>query len=503
MTRHRPTPRGVVYCRVSTHEQAKNMTIEAQTPVCLDLANRYGIRVVKTVRDEGISGTKLEGRRLAKILDSIESGKLDIDYIVVQNFDRICRVADGVMQSELDGVRIKCVLQDAGVKILDATGVKDPGDIFAYGISRLVASDERERIIRRTRDGRAERIQRGKYVWTTPPYGYKRVPDDPERHGRGWHLEPHPVNADRFRQIVQWLTDYGFYGAADRCIDEGWETPTGRGRWRASSMKVMFNKIHRYATGKFEYVYRGRRGVVEVPPLITLEQLRALEDAVKMRKRPIVIKRARLTTSLTTCTECGLGLNTSTTRQGRYAYTYCRGCKETMPSGLLEDYLWEAARMRTVFVLENVGAVSEAQQEQEALHEAKQRMGAADAALEQLLDLYLSGGIDKDRYMPRHDALQRDLLRARAEVKRIGQRIRNLAKEESRAEMYRREMPKLLALSNPDLAEMRQHLALLAPAKVQVRWTNITIAFTFPEAGGIPETSYVCSRHEPGQIDVA
>jgi site-specific DNA recombinase len=492
---------GIIYARVSTNEQAKNMTIRAQLPVCRELARRHGIDVVQVVQDDGVTGTRLQGRKLASVLDQIESGALSIDYIVVQNFDRICRVADGQMQSEIDGVRIKCVLQDAGVKVLDATGTKDPGDIFAYGISRLVASDERERIIRRTRDGRAERIQRGNYVWTTPPYGYKRVPDDPERHGRGWHLEPHPVNADRMRQIVDWVIRHGYAGAAERCIDEGWETPSERGKWRASTLNVIFSKIQRYATGEFEYLYRGRRGVVQVPPLITPETLHALEDAVQMRKRPDATRLVHLTTSTTQCASCGHGLNTSTTRGGKYSYTFCRGCREAMRTELLEQYLWEAVRMRTVWVLEHVSAVSALDELQDALALAKQKVVTTNAALDQLLDLYLAGGISKDRYLPRHDTHQRDLLRAKTEVRSLQKRLKDAAKEESRADVYRREMPKLLALSDPSLLEKRQHLAMLAPSKVRIGWDETTITFTFLEAGGIPETAYRCDRKAPGQID--
>ena len=82
--------RAALYCRVSTATQVKDGdSIAAQ----LDALNKYAVerkyQIIGTFVDDGISGTKYDRDEFQKMLDMVESGKVDI--ILVTKMDRLHR----------------------------------------------------------------------------------------------------------------------------------------------------------------------------------------------------------------------------------------------------------------------------------------------------------------------------------------------------------------------------------------------------------------------------
>jgi site-specific DNA recombinase len=51
--------RAVIYCRVSTKEQAKNLSLPVQEKACRDYCKREGYEVIATFVDEGESAKTL------------------------------------------------------------------------------------------------------------------------------------------------------------------------------------------------------------------------------------------------------------------------------------------------------------------------------------------------------------------------------------------------------------------------------------------------------------
>lgn len=57
------TQKAILYCRVSTEEQAENGTsLETQKEACLLKAERMGAFPVRICEDEGVSGTRYQTR---------------------------------------------------------------------------------------------------------------------------------------------------------------------------------------------------------------------------------------------------------------------------------------------------------------------------------------------------------------------------------------------------------------------------------------------------------
>ena len=101
----------LIYCRVSTEEQAeRGYSLDTQEKLCRDYAERNGYRVAGVFRDEGKSGTTLGRPALQDLLAKCTKGTV-IGAIFVQETDRLAR-------NTHDHLTIRALLQKAGVKLI-------------------------------------------------------------------------------------------------------------------------------------------------------------------------------------------------------------------------------------------------------------------------------------------------------------------------------------------------------------------------------------------------
>ncbi|MGT2910771.1 recombinase family protein [Streptococcus cameli] len=161
--------RAYVYTRVSTAMQVDGYSLNAQEERIQQYANAYGIKIVNTYQDAGKSGKTLLGRNsFLTMLDDIESGKDDVDYVLVFKLSRFGRSAADTLQSlalmENHGVHLICV--DDG---LDSS--KDAGKLVITILS-AIAEMERETIITQTMEGRKQKAREGRWNGGFAPIGY-------------------------------------------------------------------------------------------------------------------------------------------------------------------------------------------------------------------------------------------------------------------------------------------------------------------------------------------
>ncbi len=82
--------RAIIYARVSTEEQKKGYSIEAQIEACKKYCESVGWEIVGIKKDEGKSGTSIKKRKaLKEAISLIKEGKADI--LVAHKLDRITR----------------------------------------------------------------------------------------------------------------------------------------------------------------------------------------------------------------------------------------------------------------------------------------------------------------------------------------------------------------------------------------------------------------------------
>jgi len=191
-------PQAVIYARVSTAGQAGGTSLTGQLEACRAAAARHGWEVTSECVDAGESGARAVRPALAEVMDLVGSGGVDV--LIVYRLDRLARstihLLTLVQQLEAAGVRL--------VSTSEAIDTRTPTGRMTMTVLGSVAELERETIRTRTREGVARRVAQGGWVSSTPPFGYRAVPDT--RSGmRGVILAIDPVQAATIREMCRLL----------------------------------------------------------------------------------------------------------------------------------------------------------------------------------------------------------------------------------------------------------------------------------------------------------
>lgn len=161
-----------IYTRVSTSMQVEGYSLDAQKDKLKKYADYQEMMITGEYSDEGKSGKSVEGRpEFQQMLQDIEIGKDNVDFVLVFKLSRFGRNAADVLSSlqrmQDFGVNLICV--DDGI---DSS--KDAGKLMISVLS-AVAEIERENILVQTMEGRRQKAREGKWNGGFAPYGYKLV----------------------------------------------------------------------------------------------------------------------------------------------------------------------------------------------------------------------------------------------------------------------------------------------------------------------------------------
>lgn len=143
-----------IYTRVSTSMQVEVYSLDAQKDKLRKYADYQEMSIVGEYSDEGKSGKSVEGRpQFKQMLADIESGKDNVDYVLVFKLSRFGRNAADVLSSLQK-------MQDYGVNLICVEGgidsSKDAGKLMISVLS-AVAEIERENILVQTMEGRRQK----------------------------------------------------------------------------------------------------------------------------------------------------------------------------------------------------------------------------------------------------------------------------------------------------------------------------------------------------------
>ncbi|MCA9730921.1 MAG: recombinase family protein [Deferribacteres bacterium] len=169
----------LIYCRVSTEEQAREgFSLDAQEKFCRTFAKQNNFRVVEVYRDEGKSGTKLNRPALQDALDFCKRNK-NINILLVQETDRLAR-------NTKDHLTIKAILQKSDVKLisvaqpmLDDSPEGNMIDTILASVNQF-QSDINSRKIKKALQ---EKFEEGWFPGTAP-IGYQNITLEEENSGR-------------------------------------------------------------------------------------------------------------------------------------------------------------------------------------------------------------------------------------------------------------------------------------------------------------------------------
>jgi DNA invertase Pin-like site-specific DNA recombinase len=213
--------RAVIYTRVSSEEQTKNLSLDVQEKSCRDFCTRSGWAVEKVYREEGESAKTADRTRLKELLKDLRLRPGLVEYVVVYDTSRFAR--DVYVHTSL-----KQLLMGLGVKLRASTQpIEDTAAGRAIeGVFAVFNQLDNELRAEKVTAGMRETAARGGWPWAAPlgyqndrtPDGRKCVAIDPER-GRlmrkGFELVRDGVNP---AEALRRLTALGLRGKTGRVV---------------------------------------------------------------------------------------------------------------------------------------------------------------------------------------------------------------------------------------------------------------------------------------------
>ena len=228
LARRSSRTRVAIYARVSTSTQVVTGTsLRDQVKRLKAYARSNGMDVVDVYSDAGLSGAA-QRPQFDRIRADAALGLFDV--ILATSGDRLSRRLSGwpALYDEVAPYGVDLVTIDDGV---DSRGA---GGAIIGSIRSAIAADERNRIRQRCLGGKIAAVQEGRWVNSTPPFGYRRVRAADRR---GWVLEPDPREREVVRLIYRQLVDRGESAGtvADALAGRGWTQRSGL-TWTARSL---------------------------------------------------------------------------------------------------------------------------------------------------------------------------------------------------------------------------------------------------------------------------
>jgi site-specific DNA recombinase len=327
--------RAAIYCRVSTEEQTKNLSLQTQLQSCCDYCEQRDIEIARVFTEEGASAKTADARpQFTELLSYCTARTNNIDVVLVHRFDRFARNA-------ADHLSAKVQLKLAGVKIRsvsEATDDSAAGELAEVIFAGMAQFDNRVRA-ERTIAGMKATLENGR--WTHgAPLGYTNAAKD----SGGPSLLPDPSRSS-FVTLAFELYASGDYSKAEiagRLAAQGLRTRGGEEPTYDTINRMLRNPLYagRVVSPSWSIDRPG-----DFRPLVTDEMFRRTQARLNgcnrgCRKSPspkgdFPLKR------VVRCAACGGPLTGAWTKgkTKRYAYYWCwnpkcRAVKSTAASNL-------------------------------------------------------------------------------------------------------------------------------------------------------------------------
>lgn len=167
---YKDSKRAVIYCRVSTEEQAKGgESLSSQRQHCCAFAERNGYQVIEKFIEEGESGRTMERTKLKKLLGYCFNKSNNVGAVICLKEDRFSRNVFNYGQLEK-------ALREAGIRLLfvESNNEQSASGKLIRNINNSFAEFESDVNSERTRAGIAEAIAKGRWVWALRGYSFKK-----------------------------------------------------------------------------------------------------------------------------------------------------------------------------------------------------------------------------------------------------------------------------------------------------------------------------------------
>jgi site-specific DNA recombinase len=461
MRSDKPPWRLAFYARVSSKEQADDLTIASQVDELRQvIAGVDGILLTEDCYiDENYSGETLLRPDLDRLRDRVAAGYLDRLY--VYDIDRLARGCplQVLLLSEVRG-------QDVEVIFLHGPKGDSPEDQLLERIQGAFAEYERLKIRERSRRGKLYSARQGRAsVLSAAPYGYRYI--DKQAGGGQASYQIVLEQARVVRLIFQWVSQerLSLRQVSKRLQQQQIPSPKGQPHWSAKTLAGMLgNPAYKgqAAYGKTQMRERRQRLrpsrgqpqfprrlgsayktpdqaiLIAVPALVSEEEFAAVAEQLaenKKRHREQTPKGGvrYLLSGLVVCKQCGYALygkpagRNKEEPQKRYSYYRCRGsdanrfygqrvcANKAIRSDRLEEMVWGdiCALLADPEMIEreyrNREDSADKREGRWSQQEIAKRKNAVRQSMDRLLDAYTEGHCSKEQFEARLTGLRQRL----------------------------------------------------------------------------------------------
>lgn len=406
----------VLYCRVSTVEQAQNLSLATQEEACRDYCRRQGYTVDQVFIDAGESAKTTDRPEFRRMLEHCRRGRGRLHAVIVYSLTRFSR-------NSADHHAIAGVLRGLGIALRSVTEPIDesPSGKLMEGILAAMAQFDNDVRSERVTAGLKAAAGRGRWAWRAP-LGYR---NGTSRSGPS--LVPDPARAPAVREAFE-LCARGIVGAAllQRMRELGLTTPKGHPISRARLYQLLRAPVYAgiVRIAKWGHEHRGDFEALVSPDVFGRVQAQLTKplppaaDATAVRTERADLFPLR---RFVTCASCGRAISGSLSR-GRtgvqYPFYHCaRGCQR-VPKAVLEQRfielldqlkphpaLWKVLEARVLRAWRTATADAGA-----AAAAARMRLNALEGKRRRLDALFIDQqAIDADTYRTRRDELREQI----------------------------------------------------------------------------------------------
>ena len=304
--------RVAAYCRVSSNSSDQLNSYAAQIRAYTKLIKSNNTwKLVEIFADEGISGMKTENRAsFRRMIEMCE--RKQIDLIITKSVSRFARnvkeALEYVRKLKLLGIGIQ--FEKEGIYTLAL------GDEMLLNTFTAIAQEESKAISQHQRLSIVRRMERGEYVDSNAPYGFRL---------RDKKLEAFDQQADVVRYIfTQYLRGWSTSEIARDLIEKGIQTKYGNEQWRPSNISYILSNERYVGDCRYQKTYRDttlpfkqfpNRGQEDMfyasethAPIIDRETFNKVQTLLQTRKDQFskaVRQNIYPLTSRIRCSECG------------------------------------------------------------------------------------------------------------------------------------------------------------------------------------------------------
>ncbi|MEU9857271.1 recombinase family protein [Streptomyces sp. NPDC047974] len=229
--------------RVSTAGQVDGYGLPAQRKDVKRWARVNGVRLPEShiVEDKAVSGTEDERPELTKLLIELAAG--DIDGILFPNMDRIARELT-VQEATLSVIWAhggRAFTADRGE--IEQDDPSDPMRTFVRQVMGAAAQLERGLIVKRLRDGRKTKGEKGGYAYGAPQYGWEATKDN-----ELGELDTEQAGRARAKELRTEGLSYAAIG--QKLEEEGFKTKRGGTTWHKATVARLLDDEYRQRTNE-------------------------------------------------------------------------------------------------------------------------------------------------------------------------------------------------------------------------------------------------------------